>query len=114
MCSLLRPPAFSRFISVRLKSAAASQSLPAKRDLCDPSSPDFLTFEDPRAFKVKSLWELIRALGVFRLCSFPALVNNCGKVRQPLDLCVKHTYLFIKSFDTLGKCRNFIWSRRNI
>lgn len=80
MCSLLRPPAFSRFISVRLKSMAASQSLPAKRDLCDPSSPDFLTFEDPRAFKVKSLWELIRALGVFRLCSFPALVNNCGKL----------------------------------
>ncbi len=79
MCSLLRPPAFSRSISVRLKSVAASQSLPAKRDR------DFLTFEDPQAFKVKSFWELVRALGVFRLCSFPALVNNCGKVRQQLD-----------------------------
>ncbi len=84
MCSLLRPPAFSRSISVRLKSVAASQSLPAKRDR-EPSSPDFLTFEDPQAFKVKSFWELVRALGVFRLCSFPALVNNCGKVRQQLD-----------------------------
>uniref|UniRef100_A0A8C2GCX2 Proline dehydrogenase n=1 Tax=Cyprinus carpio TaxID=7962 RepID=A0A8C2GCX2_CYPCA len=82
MCSLLRPPTFSRFISVRLKSVAASQSLPAKRDrdLSNPSSPDFLTFEDPQAFKVKSFWELIRALGVFRLCSFPVLVNNCSKL----------------------------------
>uniref|UniRef100_A0A672NUK7 Proline dehydrogenase n=1 Tax=Sinocyclocheilus grahami TaxID=75366 RepID=A0A672NUK7_SINGR len=82
MFSLLRQPALSRFISVRLKSVAASQSLAAKRDrdLCNPSSPDFLTFEDPQAFKVKSFWELIRALGVFRLCSFPALVNNCGKL----------------------------------
>ncbi|ROL48637.1 Hydroxyproline dehydrogenase [Anabarilius grahami] len=82
MCSLLRPPVLSRFISVRLKSVAASQSLAAKRgrDLCNPSSPGFLTFEDPQAFKVKSFWELLRALGVFRVCSFPALVNNCGKL----------------------------------
>ncbi|MEQ2203303.1 hypothetical protein XENOCAPTIV_028363 [Xenoophorus captivus] len=29
---------------------------------------------------VKSLGELLRALGVFQLCSFPLLVNNCGKV----------------------------------
>uniref|UniRef100_A0A8C2A4J2 Proline dehydrogenase n=1 Tax=Cyprinus carpio TaxID=7962 RepID=A0A8C2A4J2_CYPCA len=35
---------------------------------------------DPQAFKVKSFWELIQALGVFRLCSFPVLVNNCGKL----------------------------------
>ncbi|XP_067225523.1 hydroxyproline dehydrogenase [Chanodichthys erythropterus] len=82
MCSLLRPPVLSRLISVRLKSVAASQSPAAKRggDLCNPSSPGFLTFEDPQAFKVKSFWELFRALGVFRLCSFPALVNNCGKL----------------------------------
>ncbi|XP_059387616.1 hydroxyproline dehydrogenase isoform X2 [Carassius carassius] len=82
MCSLLQPPTFSRFISVRLKSVAASQSLRAKRDrsLGNPSSPDFLTFEDPQAFKVKSFWELIRALGVFRLCSFPVLVNNYSKL----------------------------------
>lgn len=37
-----------------------------------------LAFEDPRAFQVKSLRELLRALGVFRLCSVPVLVNNCG------------------------------------
>ncbi|XP_073684815.1 hydroxyproline dehydrogenase [Garra rufa] len=82
MCSLLRPPALSRFTSVRFKSVASSQSLAAKRDpnLCNPSSPDFLTFEDPQAFKAKSFWELIRALGVFRLCSIPALVNHCGKL----------------------------------
>ncbi|CAM4706648.1 unnamed protein product [Leuciscus chuanchicus] len=82
MCSLLRPPVLSRLISVRLKSVAAPQSLRTKHDLdlCNPSSPGFLTFEDPQAFKVKSFWELIRALGVFRLCSFPVLVNNCGKL----------------------------------
>uniref|UniRef100_A0A3Q2CFY4 Proline dehydrogenase n=1 Tax=Cyprinodon variegatus TaxID=28743 RepID=A0A3Q2CFY4_CYPVA len=42
--------------------------------------PASLTFEDPSAFRVKSLGELLRALGVFRLCSFPVLVNNCGKM----------------------------------
>ncbi|KAK7123123.1 hypothetical protein R3I94_020041 [Phoxinus phoxinus] len=82
MCSLLRPPVFSRLVSVRLKSVAAPQALTAKHDLdlCKPSSPGLLTFEDPQAFRVKSSWELIRALGVFRLCSFPVLVNNCGKL----------------------------------
>ncbi|KAK2877014.1 hypothetical protein Q8A67_021110 [Cirrhinus molitorella] len=83
MHSLLRPAAaLSRLTSVRLKSVDSSQPLTAKRDrnLCDPSAPDFLTFEDPQAFKAKSFWELIRALGVFRLCSFPSLVNNCGKL----------------------------------
>uniref|UniRef100_A0A3Q2UGF0 Proline dehydrogenase n=1 Tax=Fundulus heteroclitus TaxID=8078 RepID=A0A3Q2UGF0_FUNHE len=39
-----------------------------------------LAFEDPSAFRVKSLAELLRALGVFHLCSFPLLVNNCGKL----------------------------------
>uniref|UniRef100_A0A3B3XNK1 Proline dehydrogenase n=1 Tax=Poecilia mexicana TaxID=48701 RepID=A0A3B3XNK1_9TELE len=39
-----------------------------------------LAFEDPSAFRVKSLGELLRALGVFHLCSFPVLVNNCGKL----------------------------------
>ncbi|XP_067285306.1 hydroxyproline dehydrogenase [Pseudorasbora parva] len=82
MCSLLRPPVLSRFVSVRLKSVAPPQSLTSKRGraVCNPSSPGFLTFEDPQAFKVKSFWELIRALGVFRLCSFPVLVNSCGKL----------------------------------
>ncbi|NP_001002391.2 hydroxyproline dehydrogenase isoform X1 [Danio rerio] len=82
MCSLLRPPALSRLICVRLKTMAASQFPAAKRsgELNNPSPAAYLRFEDPQAFRVKSLWELIRALGVFRLCSFPVLVNNCGKL----------------------------------
>ncbi|XP_051530945.1 hydroxyproline dehydrogenase [Myxocyprinus asiaticus] len=83
MYSLLKPPMLHRFISLRLMSVATPQSLATKRagrDLCNPSPPAFLTFEDPQAFKVKSFWELMRALGVFRLCSFPVLVNNCGKL----------------------------------
>ncbi|XP_059809147.1 hydroxyproline dehydrogenase [Hypanus sabinus] len=40
------------------------------------ASPDF----DTGAYRVKSNWELLRALLVFRMCSFPWLVNNAGKV----------------------------------
>uniref|UniRef100_A0A8C6WW69 Proline dehydrogenase n=1 Tax=Neogobius melanostomus TaxID=47308 RepID=A0A8C6WW69_9GOBI len=40
--------------------------------------PATLAFEDPRAFQEKTLGELLRALGVFHLCSFPLLVNNCS------------------------------------
>ncbi|XP_051959109.1 hydroxyproline dehydrogenase [Xyrauchen texanus] len=83
MYSLLRPHLLNRFISLRLMSVAAPQSLAAKHggcDLCHATPSAFLNFEDPKAFKVKSLWELMRALGVFRLCSFPVLVNNCGKL----------------------------------
>ncbi|XP_026170631.1 hydroxyproline dehydrogenase isoform X1 [Mastacembelus armatus] len=39
-----------------------------------------LAFEDPSAFRVKSWGELLRALGIFRLCSIPVLVNHCGKL----------------------------------
>ncbi|KAF3704462.1 Hydroxyproline dehydrogenase [Channa argus] len=39
-----------------------------------------LAFEDPSAFRVKSWGELLRALGIFHFCSFPVLVNNCGKL----------------------------------
>lgn len=39
-----------------------------------------LAFDDPSAFRVKSWPELLRALGVFRFCSFPVLVNNSGKL----------------------------------
>ncbi|XP_057213816.1 hydroxyproline dehydrogenase [Triplophysa rosa] len=67
-------------MSLRHMSMAEPQSLVAKCGVRDPTAPAFLTFEDPRAFKVKSFWEIIRALGVFRLCSFPVLVNNCGKL----------------------------------
>ncbi|XP_062919101.1 hydroxyproline dehydrogenase isoform X2 [Mobula hypostoma] len=40
--------------------------------------PDF----DTAAYRAKSNWELLRALLVFRLCSFPWLVNNAGKMMQ--------------------------------
>uniref|UniRef100_A0AAR2KD20 Proline dehydrogenase n=1 Tax=Pygocentrus nattereri TaxID=42514 RepID=A0AAR2KD20_PYGNA len=88
MSSVLRPPALHYFLSLRVMSLASRMlaSQHAKlaavkgRDLRDPVAPTPLSFEDPQAFRVKSWWELMRALGVFRLCSFPTLVNNCGKV----------------------------------
>ncbi|XP_030630426.1 hydroxyproline dehydrogenase [Chanos chanos] len=89
MSSFLRPPLLHHFFMVRLLGTAASRTLTAERlgtaspgghDLRDPALAAVLTFEDPQAFKVKSIWELLRALGVFRLCSFPVLVNNCGKL----------------------------------
>ncbi|XP_061911750.1 hydroxyproline dehydrogenase isoform X1 [Entelurus aequoreus] len=65
-------------LSVRLMATASH------RMVVTDKSPDLLAaslaFEDPRAFQVKSTGELIRALGVFRLCSFPVLVNNCDKL----------------------------------
>ncbi|KAJ8364350.1 hypothetical protein SKAU_G00131810 [Synaphobranchus kaupii] len=42
--------------------------------------PAALSFEDSSAFRVKSLQELVRALGVFIFCSVPILVNNSGKL----------------------------------
>ncbi|XP_037319195.2 hydroxyproline dehydrogenase [Pungitius pungitius] len=39
-----------------------------------------LSFQEPSAFRAKSLSELVRALAVFRLCSFPLLVDHCGKL----------------------------------
>nr|XP_020478970.1 probable proline dehydrogenase 2 [Monopterus albus] len=42
--------------------------------------PAPLAFKDPSAFRVKSWGELLRALGIFQFCSFPVLVNNCGKL----------------------------------
>uniref|UniRef100_A0A665UIT4 Proline dehydrogenase n=1 Tax=Echeneis naucrates TaxID=173247 RepID=A0A665UIT4_ECHNA len=39
-----------------------------------------LAFDDPSAFRVKSFGELLRAMAVFQFCSFPVLVNNCGKL----------------------------------
>lgn len=77
LCSYLRP-SLPHILPVRLLSSAASRVAAVKQH---ELLSDTLAFEDPRAFKVKSLGELLRALGVFRLCSFPVLVNNCGKVR---------------------------------
>ncbi|KAK7919656.1 hypothetical protein WMY93_010940 [Mugilogobius chulae] len=54
----------------------------AARTVVSARDPELLSatlaFEDPKAFQVKTMRELLRALGVFRLCSFPVLVNNCG------------------------------------
>lgn len=72
MCIRLSP-SLPRILPLRLLGTAASRVVGAKQ-------PGTLAFEDPRAFRVKSLGELLRALGVFHLCSFPVLVNNCGKV----------------------------------
>uniref|UniRef100_A0A3B3YXY7 Proline dehydrogenase n=1 Tax=Poecilia mexicana TaxID=48701 RepID=A0A3B3YXY7_9TELE len=61
----------------RLVGTATSRTVVTKRPEILSVS---LAFEDPSAFRVKSLGELLRALGVFHLCSFPVLVNNCGKL----------------------------------
>ncbi|XP_074520006.1 hydroxyproline dehydrogenase [Halichoeres trimaculatus] len=75
LCSRLRPRLFLR-LPLRTSSSAACRTEELKQpDLCNP-----LAFEDPKAFRVKSFGELLRALGVFHLCSFPILVNNCGKL----------------------------------
>ncbi|XP_066521723.1 hydroxyproline dehydrogenase isoform X2 [Hoplias malabaricus] len=80
MSSVFRPPILHHFLSLRAV-VVASRMLVSQRvgDLRNPIPPNLLTFEDPRAFKAKTWWELMRALGVFRLCSFPTLVNHCGK-----------------------------------
>ncbi|XP_042363516.1 hydroxyproline dehydrogenase [Plectropomus leopardus] len=76
ICSRLRP-SVPHLLSWRLLGTAASRTVAVKQpDLLSAT----LAFEDPSAFRVKSWGELLRALGVFRLCSFPVLVNNCGKL----------------------------------
>ncbi|XP_061613067.1 hydroxyproline dehydrogenase isoform X2 [Phyllopteryx taeniolatus] len=66
-------------LSPRLMSTASPRVLQAS-----DKPPDLLAsslaFEDPSAFRVKSLRDLFRALAVFRFCSFPVLVNNCNKL----------------------------------
>lgn len=77
MCSHLRP-SLRHLLSLRLMGTAAPRTVSPRQAEVLSST---LAFEDPSAFRVKSWGELLRALGVFRLCSFPVLVNNCGKVR---------------------------------
>lgn len=77
LCSGFRPP-LPRLLPLRLVGTVASRRTEAVKQPELPSSS--LAFEDPSAFRVKSFWELLRALSVFRLCSFPVLVNNCGKL----------------------------------
>lgn len=69
-------PSLARLPSPRLLGTGASRT--AKRPELLSAA---LSFQEPGAFRVKSLGELLRALAVFRLCSYPALVNNCAKVR---------------------------------
>lgn len=71
-------PSLRHQLSRRLLVTAASRTMVVKQpDLLSAT----LAFEDPSAFKVKSWKELLRALGIFRFCSFPVLVNNSGRVR---------------------------------
>ncbi|XP_034717057.1 hydroxyproline dehydrogenase isoform X1 [Etheostoma cragini] len=92
MCSRLHP-SFPRFLPLRLMGTWASRTVAVKHpDLLSAS----LAFEDPSAFRVKSLGELLRALGVFRLCSFPVLVDNCGKL-----MSVARTLLGSRGFSLL-------------
>ncbi|KAK6302153.1 hypothetical protein J4Q44_G00282060 [Coregonus suidteri] len=87
MTSPLLRPSLHHFLSLRLLGTVTPRTLAAERLAVAPSQgfaadalPVALTFEDPSAFRVKSFGELLRALGVFRLCSVPLLVNNCGKL----------------------------------
>ncbi|KAL7371848.1 hypothetical protein ABVT39_006087 [Epinephelus coioides] len=76
MCSRLRP-SLSHLLSRRLLGTLASRTVVEKQPEVLSAT---LAFEDPSAFRVKSWGELLRALGIFRLCSFPVLVNNSGKL----------------------------------
>ncbi|XP_068439305.1 hydroxyproline dehydrogenase [Clinocottus analis] len=70
-------PSLPRVLSLRLLGTGASRTVAVKQpDLLSAT----LAFEEPSAFRVKSLRELLRALGIFHLCSFPVLVNNSGKL----------------------------------
>lgn len=73
----------------KTQAAAASGTFPGKQSN-HPSVA--LSFDDPSAFRVKSFSELLRSLGVFCFCSFPMLVNNCGKVRDMGDTMCMHVY----------------------
>ncbi|XP_061088488.1 hydroxyproline dehydrogenase isoform X1 [Conger conger] len=83
--SLLFRPSLHHFLSVRLLGTATLRRLNGEQHAASHfpggSTPlAALSFEDPSAFRVKSFRELIRALGVFKFCSFPMLVNNSGKL----------------------------------
>ncbi|XP_071203054.1 hydroxyproline dehydrogenase isoform X4 [Salvelinus alpinus] len=88
MTSPLLRPSLHHFLSLRLLGTAGTAAPRTGERLAVAPSQGFaadalhaaLTFEDPSAFRVKSFGELLRALGVFQLCSVPVLVNNCGKL----------------------------------
>nr|XP_015818754.2 hydroxyproline dehydrogenase isoform X2 [Nothobranchius furzeri] len=94
LCSILRP-SLPHLLSLRCLGTVASRSAAVKEaDILSAT----LSFEDPRAFRVKSWGELLRALGIFRLCSFSILVNNCGKL-----MSVTRTLLGSRGFSFLLK-----------
>ncbi|KAM9837632.1 hydroxyproline dehydrogenase [Aulostomus maculatus] len=76
ICSRLRP-SLPHLLSLRLLGHASTRMVASKPPNLLSAT---LAFEDPSAFKVKSWGELLRALGVFQLCSFPVLVDNCWKL----------------------------------
>uniref|UniRef100_H3DCM6 Proline dehydrogenase n=1 Tax=Tetraodon nigroviridis TaxID=99883 RepID=H3DCM6_TETNG len=78
MMSLCRVQA-SRPRLLQWRTLAAATSRTVSKEPSDHLS-GALSFEDPSAFRVKSFGELLRAMGVFCFCSFPVLVNNCGKL----------------------------------
>ncbi|XP_047465015.1 hydroxyproline dehydrogenase [Mugil cephalus] len=92
LCSRLRP-SLPHLLSMRLVGTVASRTVAVKQP---PLLSATLAFEDPSAFRVKSFGELIRALGIFHFCSFPVLVNNCGKL-----MSVARTLLGRRGFSLL-------------
>lgn len=73
-----------RLLSAHLSPVRLVGTVASRKTLDKPADrlSATLAFDDPSAFRVKSWPELLRALGVFRFCSFPVLVNNSGKVRK--------------------------------
>lgn len=70
-------PSLRLLLPLRMSSSSAACRT---EELKQPDLYPSLAFEDPKAFRVKRFSELLRALGVFHLCSYPVLVNNCGKL----------------------------------
>ncbi|XP_056285370.1 hydroxyproline dehydrogenase isoform X2 [Pseudoliparis swirei] len=70
-------PSLPHVSSLRLLGSSASRTAAVQRPGRLSAA---LAFEESGAFGVKSLGELLRALCIFQLCSFPVLVNNCGKL----------------------------------
>ncbi|KAM3860054.1 hydroxyproline dehydrogenase [Diretmus argenteus] len=89
-------PSLPRFSSLRLLGTRQFPGATTAAPSRDRPIPVTLSFEDPSAFRVKSRWELLRALGVFQLCSVPVLVNNCGKL-----MLVARTLLGRRGFSLL-------------
>nr|XP_033802341.1 hydroxyproline dehydrogenase [Geotrypetes seraphini] len=46
------------------------------------TSGDGINFDDGKVFRMKSNWEILRGLLIFRFCSFPTLVNNSLKIMK--------------------------------